>query len=101
MNDIARIYRAEILRAVLGPGAHAAKAADLHRLNQFAEHLAACEEAQTILRAKGHGGPSTSIVEAARQVPANVKQVIRALFSGPAAPREPGIERAHEPWKAT
>lgn len=33
MNDIARIYRAEILRAVLGPGAHAAKAADLHRLN--------------------------------------------------------------------
>jgi predicted glycosyltransferase len=101
MNDIARIYRAEILRAVLGPGAHSAKAVDLHRLNQLAEHMAACEEAQTILRAKGHGGPGTSIVESARQVPANVKHVIRVLFSGPAAPRDAGIEQAHEPWKAT
>lgn len=100
MNDIARIYRAEILRAVFGPSAHPAKAADLHRLNQLAEHMASCEEAQTILRAKGHGGPGTSIVEAARQVPANVKQVIRALFSVPAAPRESGIEPAHEPCKA-
>jgi hypothetical protein len=97
MNDIARIYLAEILRAVLGPGAHAAKAVDLHRLNQIADHLAACEEAQTILRAKGHGGPSTTIVEAARQVPANVGRVILALFSAPAAAREPGIEGAHEP----
>ncbi|MBD8565041.1 hypothetical protein IFU01_12320 [Oxalobacteraceae sp. CFBP 8763] len=81
MNDIARIYRAEILRAVLGSGAHAAKAADLHRLNQIAEHLAECEEAQSMLRAKGHGGPGTSIVEMARQVPANVRQVIKALFT--------------------
>lgn len=101
MNDIARIYRAEMLRAVLGPGAHSAKAADLHRLNQLAEHMAACEEAQTILRAKGHGGPGTSIVESARQVPANVKQVIRALFSAPAVLSEQGIKHAHEPWKAT
>jgi hypothetical protein len=101
MNNIARIYRAEMLRAVLGPGAHSAKAADLHRLNQLAEHMASCEEAQIILRAKGHGGPGTSIVESARQVPANVKQIIRSLFAGPAAPREPGIEQAHEPWKAT
>ena len=100
MNDTARIYRAEMLRAVLGPGAHSAKAADLHRLNQLAEHMAASEEAQTILRAKGHGGPGTSIVETARQVPANVKQVIRTLFSAPAAPREHGIEQAHEPWTA-
>jgi hypothetical protein len=101
MNNIARIYRAEMLRAVLGPGAHSAKAVDLHRLNQLAEHMAACEEAQTILRAKGHGGPGTTIVEAARQVPTNVKQVIRALFSVPAVPREQGIEHAHKPWKAT
>jgi len=101
MNDIARIYRAEMLRAVLGPGAHSAKAADLHRLNQLADHMAECEEAQTILRAKGHGGPGVSIVESARRVPVNVKQVIRALFSAPAAPREQGIEQAHETWKAT
>jgi len=101
MNDIARIYRAEMLRAVLGPGAHPAKAADLHRLNQLAEHMAKCEEAQTILRAKGHGGPGTTIVEAARQVPTNVKQIIRALFAAPAAPREQGKEQAHEPWKAS
>jgi hypothetical protein len=33
MNDIARIYRAEMLRAVLCPCAHSAKAADLQRLN--------------------------------------------------------------------
>lgn len=96
MNDIARIYRAEMLRTLLGPSAYSAKAADLHRLDQVAEHLAACEEAQTILRAKGHGGPGTSIVESACQVSANVKQVIRALFSRPAELREPGMEQAHE-----
>ena len=48
MSDIVRIDRAEILRAVLGPSAHSTKAADLHRLNQLAEHLA-------LLRA-GHSG---------------------------------------------
>lgn len=92
MSDIVRIDRAEIQRAVLGPSAHSTKAADLHRLNQLAEHLALCEGDQTILRAKGHGGPGTSIVEPARQVPANVKHVIRALLSRLAGLREQGIE---------
>ena len=101
MSDTAHIYRAVILRAVLGPGAHAAKAVDLHRLNQIAEHLAACEEAQTILWAKGHGGPNTTIVEAARQVPSSAGRVIRALFFAPAVSQEPGIEGAHDPRKVT
>ena len=80
MNTIERIYRAEILRAVLGPGAEPAHAADLDRLDLIAESLAASEEAHGILRANGHGGPGLSIVEAARQVPANGGKVIRALF---------------------
>ena len=85
MNDIARIYRAEMLRAAFGSGADPEQAADLHRLNQIAEHLAECEEAQSVMRAKGFGGPGVSILEAARRVPANVRQVMRALFA-PAGP---------------
>ena len=81
MNNIERIYRAEILRAVLGPGAEPAQAADLHRLNLIAESLASSEEAHGILRANGHGGPGLTIVEAARQVPSNSGRVIRALFT--------------------
>lgn len=85
MNNIERIYRDEILRAVLGPGAQPAQAADLPRLNLIAESLAASEQAHGILRANGHGGPGLTIVEAARQVPANTGKVIRALFRPPAA----------------
>ena len=55
MNNIARIYRAEIMRAAFGPGAEPAQAADLDRLNQIAERLAECKEVHGILRAKGHG----------------------------------------------
>jgi len=81
MNNIARIYRAEILRAVFGPGAGPAQAADLNRLNQIAERLAECEEVHGILRAKGHGRSGTTIVDSARQVPPNVREVVRALFA--------------------
>lgn len=103
MNDIARIYRAEILRAVLGGNPPPAKAHDLVRLNQIAEHLAECEEAQTILRAKGHGRAGMSFVDIARSVPENVKQILRDIFkSKPAAvPDAPDISEAHEPWKAS
>jgi len=81
MNNIARIYRAEILRAAFGPGAAPAQAADLDRLNQIAERLAESEEAHGILRAKGHGRPGTTVVDSARQVPPNVREVVRALFN--------------------
>lgn len=80
MNDTARIYRAEILRAVLGPGAPPSKAVDLERLNQFARHLADCEQAQAILRAKGHGAVGMTFVEIARGVPENVRGLLRGLF---------------------
>lgn len=80
MNNIARIYRAEILRAAFGPGAAPAQAADLNRLNQIAERLAECEEVHGILRAKGHGRPGTTIVDSARQVPSNSPQVMKDLF---------------------
>ncbi len=103
MNDIARIYRAEILRAVLGGNPPPAKAHDLARLNQIAEHLAECEEAQVILRAKGHGRASMSLVDMARNVPENVKQILRDIFkSKPVpSPANPDISEAHEPWKAS
>lgn len=89
MNDAIRIYRAEILRAVLGPGAHAAQAVDLPRLNQFVERLAECEQAHAILRAKGYGAPGTPLPLAASEVPTNVRQVLRDLFR---QRREPGAE---------
>lgn len=103
MNEIAFKYRAEILRAVLGGAPHPAKAHNLTRLNQIAEHLAECEEAQTILRAKGHGRAGMSFVDIARSVPENVKQILRDIFkSKPApSPATPDISEAHEPWKAS
>lgn len=103
MNDIARIYRAEILRAVLGGNPPPAKAHDLTRLNQIAERLAACEEAQSILRAKGHGRAGMSFVDMARSVPENVKQILRDIFKSKAAlePATPDISEAHEPWRAS
>lgn len=103
MNDVARIYRAEILRAVLGGNPPPAKAHDLARLNQIAEHLAECEEAQTILRAKGHGRAGMSFVDIARSVPENVRQILRDIFKPkPAlASGAPDISEAHEPWKAS
>lgn len=86
MNNMARIFRAEILRAAFGPGAEPAQASDLQRINQIAERLAECEEVHGILRAKGHGSSGTSLTDTARQVPANVREVIRALFT----PRKAG-----------
>ena len=103
MNDIALKYRAEILRAVLGGNPHPAKAHNLTRLNQIAEHLAECEEAQTILRAKGHGRAGMSFVDMARNVPENVKQILRDIFKSKPVPSPaiPDISEAHEPWKAS
>jgi hypothetical protein len=80
MNNIARIYRAEILRAALGPCAAPAQAADLGRLNQIAERLAECEGVHGILRAKGYGAAGVSLTQIARDVPGNTPQVLKELF---------------------
>jgi len=83
MNNMARIYRAEILRAAFGPGAAPAQATDLARINQIAQHLADCHDAQEILRANGHGAAGMSVVDVARSVPGDVRQVAEAAFKKP------------------
>ena len=98
MNDAARIYRAEIVRAVLGDRANLVQVADMTRLSQIAEHLAACEEAQTILRAKGHGMAGMSFVEVAATVPDNVRAKLKGLFSLPSGARYPDLGEAGEAW---
>lgn len=81
MDDRARIYRAQILRAVLGPKWNELKAHDLTRLNQIAEHLVDCEDARSILRNKGHGTVDMTFAEMAASVPGNVRRVLDRLFS--------------------
>jgi len=81
MNDIARIYRTEILRAAFGPGAGPSQAADLARINQIAQHLADCHDAQEILRANGHGAAGMSVVDVARSVPGDPRQMADSLFT--------------------
>jgi len=78
--DNAEIYRAVILRAVLGPGASTAKVVDLQRLNSICAHLADCEEAQRTLRRKGYGKPGMTFVEVAKSIPDHVKSVLRSVF---------------------
>lgn len=107
MKGIADIYRAEIVRAVFGPGAHAAQIADPTRLAQIAEHLAGCEEAQAIIRAKGHGHAGMSFVELARSLPDHAIGKIKRLFR-PADPKPvmvtehgyPDIGEMHDIWSA-
>lgn len=80
---MARIFRAEMLRAAFGPGALPAQAADLARLNQYAQHLADCHDAQEILRANGHGAAGMSVVDVARSVPGDARQTAEAAFKKP------------------
>lgn len=101
MNNIARIYRAEILRAVLGSGAHEAKAADIERLNRIAEHLASCEDAQAALRAKGYGTSGMTFIEVVREVPASAPRWLKNLFASKlVAKPHPGLGEVHGSWGA-
>lgn len=86
MNNIARIYRAEILRAVMGDKANEVKVSDIERLNQIAEHLATCEEAQSIIRAKGYGTAGMTFIELARSLPECALGRIKKLFTACALP---------------
>lgn len=81
MNNMVRIYRAEILRAAFGLGAVPSQAADLPRINQIAQHLADCHDAQEILRANGHGTSGMSVVDVARSVPGDPRQMADSLFT--------------------
>lgn len=108
MNDTAHIYRAEILRAVFGPAAHVGKVHDIHRLNQLAERLADTEEAQSILRAKGHGSAGQSLLDIVRNVPNEAKGMLRNLFrrsgvqlaSDKPVDTYPSLGEVHDIWTA-
>ena len=106
MSDIGDIYKAEILRAVFGPGAHTFKAHDAHRLRQIAERLADTEEAQSILRAKGHGAAGMSLLDIVRRVPNGARGMLRNLFrrtgatlaSDEPADTNPSLGEVHDIW---
>jgi hypothetical protein len=76
----AGIYRAVILRAVLGSGYSTTKVADLKQLDRICEHLVDCEEAQRILRRKGYGKPGMTFIELAASIPDHIKGMLRSLF---------------------
>jgi hypothetical protein len=101
MNNTARIYRAEMIRAVLGPRASELKAADMARLNRIAEHLAHCEEAQAALRAKGYGRAGMTFLEVVREVPVNALGRIKGWFAPKAsAAPYPELGEVHDIWSA-
>jgi len=85
MNNVAKIYRATILRAVFGPAASELKVHDMARLNQIAEHLVDCEAARSAMHAKGYGRGASSFVEVVRAVPDNAPDLLKRMF----APRTP------------
>jgi len=85
MNNIAKIYRATILRAVFGPAASELKVHDMARLNQFAEHLADCEAARSAMHAKGYGRGASLFVDVVREAPDNSPAMLKRMF----APRTP------------
>jgi hypothetical protein len=80
MKGPADVYRAEILRAVMGENANTCKVANIARLNQIAAHLVDCEDAKAILRSKGYGAPGQTFVQLARSLPDNVRGMLRDLF---------------------
>lgn len=78
MNDIARIYYDQIVRAVIGKST--CVIADAAALERICEHLADCEEAGEIMTVKGWRKPGMSPVEVAKAVPENVRQKLKQLF---------------------
>lgn len=81
MSDIAYIYRAEILRAVLGPKWSAIGVHDMARLNDISCRLAESEQAMEILQSKGYRKPGMTLVECVRGIPNNVRGVLANLFT--------------------
>jgi hypothetical protein len=101
MNNNAAIYRAVILRAVLGSRFNLDKVSDLERLNRICEHLADCEEAQRILRGKGYGKAGMTFIELVCSVPDHVRGLLRGLFR-PAGANSPEtraeLDKAFDIW---
>ena len=107
MKSPADVYRAEILRAALGDRANECKVANIQRLNDIAAHLVDCEDAKSILRAKGYGAAGMTFVELARSLPENVRGMLRQFssatrreaFESPAV-RYPDLGEVHDEWSA-
>jgi hypothetical protein len=105
MKGPADIYRAEILRAVLGDKANECKVVDMARLNTITAHLVDCEDAKAILRTKGYGTAGMTFVELAKSMPENVRGILRDLFRShklraPASLRYPDLGEVHDTWSA-
>jgi fructose 1,6-bisphosphatase len=91
MKGPADVYRAEILRAVMGDHANVCKVANIERLNQIAAHLVDCEDAKAILRAKGYGAAGMTFVELAKSLPENVRGILREIFKSRKLSAQPSI----------
>jgi hypothetical protein len=100
MKDAEVIYRDMILRAVFGDRAHEAKVADKARLDRICAHLVTCEEAQSILRHKGHGVAGMTFVEVARSVPDNVREKLKKMFGDTPVARYPDLGEVDDTWSA-
>jgi hypothetical protein len=101
----ADIYRAEILRAVLGPRYSELKVDNPARLRQIAERLADSESVQEAIRALGYGCSGMSFTEMVATVPGNAYGRLRRLFSKPApkpvpqmADSYPDLSEVHDVW---
>jgi hypothetical protein len=90
MSDLAQMYLAELVRAATGSAKNDWKIDDLHRLTQYAERLAACEEAQSALLARGYGRPGMSFIEIVREVPERPRRIPDRIFARP-APQSDGL----------
>lgn len=100
MKTIADIYRAEILRAVLGPNASELKVADPARLAQIAARLAESEAAHGILRAKGYGGAVATLTDLVRDVPNDSPGILKKIFRpAPAANPYPSLGEVFDIWR--
>jgi hypothetical protein len=87
MSDLAQMYLAELVRAATGSAKNDWKINDLHRLTQYAERLAACEDAQSALLARGYGRPGMSFIEMVQDVPERPRRILDQIFAP--RPRRP------------
>lgn len=70
VGDLKATYRHQLVRAVLGERpAECSRVHDAAEVARIAKHLADCEEACAILRAKGWGDFGKSLIDAVKAVP--------------------------------
>lgn len=71
---IQQAYRHQLVRSVLGEvPAECARVHNPTEVDRMAQHLADCEQACSILRAKGYGKPGVSFIDVAKAMPEKAK----------------------------